>query len=129
MLDECVKRGFKSVIIGGHPGKLTKLIRGDFYTHSSYSKPANDILINLFKKAEIDSAVICELEESPTVEGMVEIMRKHNKLEIFNRIADDVQASAYQYVSSKTEIGTILFDMKKNIIGTSKGFKVWQKRL
>ena len=129
MLDESVKRGFKSVIIGGHPGKLTKLIRGDFYTHSSESEPANDILINLFKKAEIDSAVICELEESPTVEGMVEIMRKHNRLDIFNSVADDVQEAAYRYVSSKTEIGTIMFDMKKNIVGTSKGFKIWQKRL
>ena len=129
MLDETLKRGFKSVIIGGHPGKLAKLIRGDFYTHSSDSKPANDILINLFKKAKIDLAMICELEDSPTVEGMVEIMRKHKKLHIFNCIADDVQTSAYRYVSSKTEIGTILFDMKKNIIGTSKGFKIWQKRL
>ncbi len=100
-----------------------------FYTHSSDSKPANDILITLFKKAEIYTSVICELEESPTVEGMVEIMREHNKLDIFNRIADDVQESAYRYVSSKTEIGTIMFDMKKNIVGTSKGFKVWQKRL
>ena len=129
MLDETVKRGFKSVIVGGHPGKLAKLIRGDFYTHSSDSKPANDILINLFKKANIDSAVICELEESPTVEGMVEIMRRDNKLDIFNHIADDVQASAYRYVSSKIEIGTVLFDIKKNIIGTSKGFKAWQKRV
>ncbi len=129
MLNETVKRGFKSVIIGGHPGKLAKLIRGDFYTHSSDSKPANDILISLFKKAKIDSTAVGELEDSPTVEGMVEIMKKHNKLHIFNRVADDVQASAYRYVSSKTEIGTILFDMKKNIIGTSKGFKVWQKRL
>ena len=129
MLDESVKRGFKSVIIGGHPGKLTKLIRGDFYTHSSDSEPANDILINLFKKAEIDSAVVCELEESPTVEGIVESMRNHNRLDIFNSIADDVQEAAYRYVSSKTEIGTVMFDMNKNIIGTSKGFKVWQKRL
>ncbi len=75
------------------------MIRGDFYTQSSDSKPANDILITLFKKAKIDSAVICELEESPTVEGMVEIMRNHNKLDIFNSV------------------------------GTSKGFKVWQKKL
>lgn len=129
MLDEALKRGFKSIMIGGHPGKLAKLIRGDFYTHSSDSKPANDILINLFKKTMIDSEIICELRDSPTVEGMVEIMRKHNMLHIFNRIADDVQASAYRYVSSNAEIGTILFDMKKNIIGASKGFKVWQKRL
>ena len=129
MLDETVKRGFKNVIIGGHPGKLAKLIRGDFYTHSSNSKPANDILINIFKKEKIDSSVICKLRGSTTVEGMVEIMRKHNMLNIFDRIADDVQTSAYRYVSSKTEIGTILFDMKKNIVGVSKGFKVWQKKL
>ncbi len=129
MLDESVKRGFKSVIIGGHPGKLTKLIRGDFYTHSSESEPANDILINLFKGAGIGSSIVRELEESPTVEGMVEIMRKHNRLDKFNSIADDVQEAAYRYVSSKIEIGTVMFDMKKNIIGTSKGFKVWQKRL
>ncbi len=129
MLDEALKRGFKSIIIGGHPGKLAKLIRGDFYTHSSKSKPANDILINLFKKAKIDSAVICKLRDSPTVEGMVDIIRKNNLLHVFNRIADDVQTSAYQYVSSNAKIGTILFDMKKNIIGVSKGFKVWQKRV
>ncbi len=129
MLDESVKRGFKSIIIGGHPGKLTKLIRGDFYTHSSDSKPANDILINIFNKAKIDPSVISELEESPTVEGMVEIMRKHNNLDIFNCIADDVQEAACRYVSSKAEIGTILFDMKKKIIGTSKDFRFWQKKL
>ncbi|MHC4307790.1 MAG: cobalt-precorrin-5B (C(1))-methyltransferase CbiD [Planctomycetota bacterium] len=129
MLYEALERGFKSVIIGGHPGKLAKLIRGDFYTHSSDSKPANDILVNLFKKTNIDSAIVCELEESPTVEGMVQIIKKHNKLDIFNRIADVVQASVYRYVSSSADIGTVLFDMKKNIIGTSKGFKVWQRRL
>ena len=129
MLDEALKRGFKSIIIGGHPGKLSKLIRGDFYTHSSKSKPANDLLIDLFKKMKVDSAVACELSNSPTVEGMVEIMRKHDKLHIFNQIADNIQTAAYRYVSSNAEIGTILFDMKKNIIGTSKGFKIWQKRL
>ncbi len=129
MLDEALKRGFKSVIIGGHPGKLAKLIRGDFYTHSSSSEPANDVLIDIFRKEQVNSETIYELGDSPTVEGMVEIMRKHNQLHIFNRIADDIQASAYCYVSSNAEIGIVLFDMKKNIVGESKGFKVWQKRL
>ncbi len=128
MLDETLKRGFKRVIIGGHPGKLAKLIRGDFYTHSSDSKPANDILIDLFEKVMIDSSIICELSDSPTVEGMVEIMRTHNMLNIFDRVADDVQISASRYVSSNAEIGIVLFDMKKNIVGESEGFKVWQKK-
>ena len=50
-------------------------------------------------------------------------------MQVFDRIADDVQSSADRYISSKANIGTILFDMRKNIIGISKGFKDWQKSL
>jgi len=129
MLDEAVKRGFRNVIIGGHPGKLAKLIRGDFNTHSSKSKPANDILIKIFKREKISSALINELNDSSTVEGMVEIVKEHNDMQVFDRIADDVQSAADQHISSKAKIGTILFDMRKNIIGISKGFKDWQRSL
>ncbi len=129
MLDEAVKRGFSNVIIGGHPGKLAKLIRGDFNTHSSKSKPANDILIKIFKREKISSALINELNDSSTVEGMVEIIKEHNDMQVFDRIADDVQSAADRNISSKAKIGTILFDMRKNIIGVSKGFKDWQRSL
>ncbi|HJO47899.1 MAG TPA: cobalt-precorrin-5B (C(1))-methyltransferase CbiD [Candidatus Scalindua sp.] len=129
MLDEAVKRGFRNVIIGGHPGKLAKLIRGDFNTHSSKSKPANDILIKIFKREKISSALINELNDSSTVEGMVEIIKEHNFMQVFDRIADDVQSAAGRHILSKAKIGTILFDMRKNIIGVSKGFKDWQKSL
>ncbi|MFQ5685550.1 MAG: cobalt-precorrin-5B (C(1))-methyltransferase CbiD [Candidatus Scalindua sp.] len=129
MLDESVKRGFRNVIIGGHPGKLAKLIRGDFNTHSSKSKRANDILIKIFKREKISTALINELNDSSTVEGMVEIIKEHSDMQVFDRIADDVQSSADRYISSKANIGTILFDMRKNIIGVSKGFKDWQRSL
>lgn len=129
MLKEAIKRSFKSIILGGHPGKLAKLIRGDFYTHSSKSKPANDILIRLFKREKINPKLIGRLDASTTVEGMVEILREHDMLNVFNRIADDVQVSADRFVSSKVKIGMILFDMRKNIIGVSKGFKDWQRSL
>ncbi len=129
MLDEAVKRGFSNVIIGGHPGKLAKLIRGDFNTHSSKSKPANDILIKIFKREKIGSALINELNDSSTVEGMVKIIKEHNDMQVFDRIADDVQSAADRNISSKAKIGTILFDMRKNIIGVSKGFKDWQRSL
>jgi len=129
MLDESIKRSFKSIIIGGHPGKLAKLIRGDFYTHSSSSKPANDVLIGILEKENLESPLINSLCDSPTIEGIVEILRKHNLLHLFNRIADDIQSAAVQYASSRARIGVILFDMKKNVIGYSKGFTDWQKRL
>ena len=129
MLDEAVKRGFSNVIIGGHPGKLAKLIRGDFNTHSSKSKPANDVLIKIFKRENLSTAVVNKLNDSFSVEGMVEIIKEHNFMQVFDRIADDVQSSAERYILSKANIGTILFDMRKNIIGVSKGFKDWQRSL
>ena len=127
MLEEALKRGFKQIMLAGHPGKLAKLIRGDFYTHSSRSKPANDILINIFKKEKIGTRPINNLNTSLTVEGMVDIIREHNKLYIFDCIADEIQSSVNNYISAKAKIGLILFDMKKNIIGISKGFKEWQR--
>ncbi|KAA0243907.1 MAG: cobalamin biosynthesis protein CbiD [Candidatus Brocadia sp. AMX2] len=47
MLDAARERHFKKIILAGHPGKLVKLLRGDFHTHSAVSKPANDILIDI----------------------------------------------------------------------------------
>ena len=60
---------------------------------------------------------------------MVEIIKEHNFMQVFDRIADDVQSSADRHISSKAKIGTILFDMRKSIIGISKGFKDWQRNL
>ena len=48
MLTAAGQRNFKQLILAGHPGKLAKLLRGDFHTHSAVSKPANDILIEIF---------------------------------------------------------------------------------
>ncbi len=129
MLAESLKRSFKSVILAGHPGKLAKLIRGDFYTHSSKSKPANDILINIFRKEKISSELIKDLDAFSTVEGMIEILKEHDKMYIFDCVADKIQSSANKFVSSKAKIGIVLFDMRKNIVGVSKGFKGWQKSL
>jgi cobalt-precorrin-5B (C1)-methyltransferase len=129
MLAEAIKRKFKNIIIGGHPGKLAKLIRGDFNTHSSKSKPANDVLIKIFKRENLSTAVVNKLNDSSSVEGMVEIIKEHNFMQVFDRIADDVQSSAERYILSKANIGTILFDMRKSIIGISKGFKDWQRSL
>ena len=105
------------------------MIRGDFNTHSSKSKPANDVLIKIFKRENLSTAVVNKLNDSSSVEGMVEIIKEHNFMQVFDRIADDVQSSAERYILSKANIGTILFDMRKNIIGVSKGFKDWQRSL
>ena len=50
-------------------------------------------------------------------------------MHLFNRIANDVQSAAVQYVSSKAMIGVVLFDMKKSVIGYSRGFYRLAKKI
>ncbi|MCR4319271.1 MAG: cobalt-precorrin-5B (C(1))-methyltransferase CbiD [Candidatus Brocadiaceae bacterium] len=50
MLTAAGQRNFKRIILAGHPGKLAKLLRGDFQTHSTVSMPANDILIDIIEQ-------------------------------------------------------------------------------
>lgn len=50
MLTAAGQRNFKRIILAGHPGKLAKLLRGNFHTHSAVSKPANDILIDIIEQ-------------------------------------------------------------------------------
>jgi cobalt-precorrin-5B (C1)-methyltransferase len=129
MLQEAVKLSFKEIVLAGHPGKLAKIIRGDFYTHSSESKPANDILINICERECVDPAAIDMLKNSPTVDGMVEVLKECKRLDIFDCVALDIQSSASQHIAADSKIDVILFDMKKTVIGVSKDFREWQKNL
>ena len=119
MLNAAFSLGFKEIIITGHPGKLAKLIRGDFNTHSSNSKPANDIIIDIISNKLSGNRVLDEINESTTVEGIIQTIEKRNELDVFNIIAERVRLSASAFLKEKLEIGVVLFDMQKQIIGLS----------
>ncbi len=119
MLNAAHSHGFKEIIIAGHPGKLAKLIRGDFNTHSSNSKPANDIIVNIIEKRLTRNSVIEKIKESTTVEGIIQEVEKAKELNIFNNIAEMVREAASAFLNDKQEIGVVLFDMQKKIIGYS----------
>ncbi|MDO8093413.1 MAG: cobalt-precorrin-5B (C(1))-methyltransferase, partial [Candidatus Brocadiales bacterium] len=135
MLLEAAKRGFKKVILAGHPGKLAKLIRGDFYTHSSKSESANSPIINILRTCCTDS-ILQETINSPTTEGIIEILKKHGYLSIFNTVANKIEDAALRYVGAGLKpaptglkTGIILFNMKCEPIGISRGAEDWQKEL
>src|SRR5574337_1000809 len=58
MLEAALKRRVKKVILAGHPGKLVKLLRGDFNTHSAVSKPANDLLVDIIKRTPLSNTIL-----------------------------------------------------------------------
>ncbi|MBI2469829.1 MAG: cobalamin biosynthesis protein CbiD [Planctomycetes bacterium] len=154
MLKAAQERHFKKIILSGHPGKLAKLLRGDFHTHSAVSKPANDILINIVeqqaqtrsqkqevggkwqvasgKKTEEKSlnAILNHIKEVSTVEGIVEVLKNSDCLSVINDVSEMIEDTVLEFLKgeqslSPPEVGVILFDMKGSIIGISNSAQTW----
>ncbi|HHT9136136.1 MAG TPA: cobalt-precorrin-5B (C(1))-methyltransferase CbiD [Candidatus Wunengus sp. YC60] len=133
MLTAAGHRHFKRLILAGHPGKLAKLLRGDFHTHSAVSKPANDILIEVIKLHHLPVEFLDNLEEISTVEGMVELLRVSGYLSVINDVAEIIEDKVLAFCrgeqsfapTADTEIGVILFDMKGSIVGISNSAQTW----
>lgn len=147
MLKAAQERHFKKIILAGHPGKLVKLLRGDFHTHSAVSKPANDILIDIIEQqvqnkgqgaggrgqkteTRLPNAILNHLKEVSTVEGIVELLREYKYLSIMDEVAEKVKTKVLEFYRDKQpfptlEVGVILFDMKGSIIGISNSAQTW----
>ncbi len=147
MLEAALKRRFKKVILAGHPGKLIKLLRGDFHTHSAVSKPANDILIDIIEQqvqnrgqesrvrgqkteTKLPNAILNHLKEVSTVEGIVELLREYKCLSVMDEVAEKVETKVLEFYRDKQpfltlEVGVILFDMKGSIVGISDSAQAW----
>ena len=140
MLEAALKRRFKRVILAGHPGKLVKLLRGDFHTHSAVSKPANDILLEIIIQhnhnqcispaVPLSDEILNKLKTVSTIEGMVEILRECNNLSAMNAAAKRIEIKVLEFLMGEqpfapAEAGVILFDMKGSIVGISDSAQTW----
>ncbi|MGQ3683723.1 MAG: cobalt-precorrin-5B (C(1))-methyltransferase CbiD [Candidatus Loosdrechtia sp.] len=129
MLEEALRRQFKRIILAGHPGKLAKLLRGDFHTHSVVSGPANDILLDIIRHMHLPDAVYNALEGSSTVEGIVRVLHDVN-VPVMDNVAGMIEDKVLEFCREKQpsvviETGIILFDMKSSVTGISDGAKKW----
>lgn len=122
MLKSSQDMGFKKIILAGHPGKLAKLIEGYFDTHSSRSRMANEIIIELLQKeAPTNKRLLGLIKGATTVEGIIQLVKRINKSYIFDNIAEMIEDAASAFLEDKVEIGVMLFDMEKQLVGLSAG--------
>ena len=69
MLEACVERGIKQVLLWGHSGKLIKVAGGIFYTHSRLADARQEILAALAAAQGASREVVQRLLEVNTVEA------------------------------------------------------------
>lgn len=111
-------------LLAGHPGKIAKVLSGHFQTHYSNSPPANKAVID-FLKDKIDSEILKEIKESPTVEGIANILIKCNKGELLNTLAGVIEEKIKNYLKTDLPIPILLFNMSKELIGFSITGSKW----
>ncbi len=122
-----LKNAFKmkfSMVLAGHPGKLAKVLSGHFQTHHLKSPAANKAVVNFFKN-KIEDAILNELKESPTVEGMIHILKKNDEMELFNGLAKTIEKNIQSYLKTDLPIPTLLFNMNKELVGKSNSGAKW----
>jgi cobalt-precorrin-5B (C1)-methyltransferase len=122
MLKESSKR-FKNIVLAGHPGKLVKILQGDFYTHSKSSRSALPLVK---RRAHALFHEIQDIEEITTVEGVVHVLAALERAVLFNKLAEEIESVVNRYLGYQSRAGVLLVDMHRNIIGKGKQISTWE---
>lgn len=87
-LDETKRKGFRALLLVGHPGKLAKLAEGHFDTHSSRSPSALPPVIAALEELGLPVA------DAPTVEGLFQALPPEAARRVAERLGARVARAA-----------------------------------
>lgn len=117
MLDECRHHGVKRLVLVGHIGKLFKVAAGIFHTHSRVADARFEIFAAQAALRGASRQTIHKLQSCSSVEEMLTVMEVFPQQDLYEKFSEKVSLRAQDYVSGEMEIGTVLFSLKKGILG------------
>lgn len=120
MLEGCVERGIKKVILWGHCGKLIKVAAGIFHTHSKLADARQETFAALAAAAGAGSATVNAILNSTTTEAIVEILLQHNLTRVLAMAAQRASARATAHVRDRLVVGTVLLSMRGEILAADE---------
>ena len=118
LLDYAVFKGFKSLLLIGHSGKLVKLAQGVMNTHSKFADCRTDILAlyAMFEGATKDVGL--EIANALTTDEAVKIL-KSEKLdkEVLRKINERIEFYMQQRVHGKIKTAALMFSNVHGVLG------------
>jgi len=122
LLVAAAENSVKKLLIFGYHGKLVKLSGGVFHTHHHLADGRLEILTSLAVRERISFDLIELISKSTSVENALLALELHNPedvAKIWRRMAQEIEIKSQSYVnrylSSSMEIGSVLFDRKRQI--------------
>lgn len=117
MLDECVKKGVKNVLLFGHLSKLTKVAAGFFDTHSKVADARIETIAAHASSSGADKNIVEHIVSANTAEHAMEILRENGLLGVFDSIAREAGAMASVHVDGQMGIGVALISLNGELVG------------
>ena len=122
LLVAAAENGVKKLLLFGYHGKLIKLSGGVFHTHHHLADGRIEILTSLAFREGISFDLIELISKSTSVENALltlEVSNPEAVSLIWSRMAKEIEIKSRSYVnrylSSSMEIGSVLFDRKRQM--------------
>ncbi len=122
LLVAAAENDVKKLLLFGYHGKLVKLSGGVFHTHHHLADGRLEILTSLAVREGIAFDLIELISKSTSVENALLTLELSNREAvslIWGRMAEEIEIKSRSYVnrymSSSMEIGSVLFDRKRQI--------------
>ena len=122
LLVAAAENGVKQLLLFGYHGKLVKLSGGIFHTHHHLADGRLEILTSLAVRESLSFDLIKLISKSTSVENALLTLEERNTEAvslIWRRMANEIEIKSRSYVnryfSSSMEIGSVLFDRKRQI--------------
>ena len=121
MLDQASQRGFERLLVLGHPGKLAKLVAGEWDTHSSHSASAVGIVARCAEETLGEP-----LGESATVEGIVAALHPEESARVGSALAAAIREAITARIGSEKSVAVALINLAGNFLGVSGDLSPWK---
>ena len=118
VLDYAVFKGFRSVLIIGHSGKLVKLSQGVMNTHSKYADCRTDALAlyAMFEGASKDIGL--EIASALTTDEAVKILKREElDKAVLQKINERIEFYMQQRVHGKIKTAALMFSNAHGLLG------------
>lgn len=121
LLDYAVYKGFETLLLIGHSGKLVKLGQGVMNTHSKYADCRTELmaLFALLVGAEVE--VGKEIIACPTTDEVVKVLQREGIFEeVINKVTERIDFYMQHRVHGKIKTAAVMFSNVYGILGKTE---------
>ena len=117
MLDECVRCGFRQVVLWGHVGKLAKVAAGSFQTYNRIADGRAEAVAALAAARGAGSELVRAILDAPTAEAMVGLLQEAGLDQVWHDLALRASSRAEAYAREDLRVGTVMFSYSGEAVG------------